>query len=227
MTNNDKSAATWSDVKAKLGDFDCAGLLGLVQDLYTTSKDNQNFLHARFGLVHKPYKTIIERWLRPDVYKNQEYSVSKAKKPITDYKKASGLPEGVAELRPSSATRDRVERGRCEPAPPHGGQGKIASRRRGRTLKESETQSSPRKTTQTDLYAHCIAAQRTVRRQLRSRLQPIKTTRTPNHKIAPSFARAAPALCRRALRRTPACDYRADAAVVVAVQPPAKSIFED
>jgi hypothetical protein len=31
----------------------------------------------------------------------------KAKKPITDYKKASGLPEGVAELRPSSATRDR------------------------------------------------------------------------------------------------------------------------
>jgi hypothetical protein len=28
----------------------------------------------------------------------EEYSVSKAKKPITDYKKASGLPEGVAEL---------------------------------------------------------------------------------------------------------------------------------
>src|ERR1700730_7492178 len=41
---------------------------------------------------------MIERWLWPDVYKNQEYSVSKAKKPITDYKKASGLPEGVAEL---------------------------------------------------------------------------------------------------------------------------------
>ena len=66
MTNKDKSAATWSDVKAKLGDFDRAGLLGLVQDLYTTSKDNQNFLHARFGLgcdVLKPYRTIIERWL--------------------------------------------------------------------------------------------------------------------------------------------------------------------
>ena len=101
MTNKDKSAATWSDVKAKLDDFDRAGLLGLVQDLYTTSKDNQNFLHARFGLgcdVLKPYKTIIERWLWPDVFKHQEYSVSKAKRPITDYKKASGLPEGVAEL---------------------------------------------------------------------------------------------------------------------------------
>jgi hypothetical protein len=48
MTNKDKSAATWSDVKAKLGDFDRAGLLGLVQDLYTTSKDNQNFLPRPF-----------------------------------------------------------------------------------------------------------------------------------------------------------------------------------
>ena len=50
MTNKDKSAATWSDVKAKLGDFDRAGLLGLVQDLYTSSKDNRSFLHARFRL---------------------------------------------------------------------------------------------------------------------------------------------------------------------------------
>jgi hypothetical protein len=101
MTNKDKSAATWSDVKAKLVDFDRVGLLRLVQDMYTTSKDNQNFLHARFGLgcdVLMPYKIIIERWLWPDVYKNQEYCVSKAKKPITDYKKASGLPEGAAEL---------------------------------------------------------------------------------------------------------------------------------
>ena len=101
MTNKDKTSATWSDVKAKLGNFDRVGLLGLVQDLYTASKDNQNFLHTRFGLgcdVLKPYKIIIDRWLRPDVYKHQEYSVSKAKKPISDYKKASGLPEGVAEL---------------------------------------------------------------------------------------------------------------------------------
>jgi hypothetical protein len=80
--------------QSQAGRFYGAGLLGLVQDLYNTSEDNQNFLHARLGLecdVLKPYKTIIERWLWPDVYKNQEYSVSKAKKPITDYKKASGL----------------------------------------------------------------------------------------------------------------------------------------
>lgn len=101
MTNKDKTAATWSDVKATLGNFDRTSLLRLVHDLYTTSKDNRNFLHARFGLgcdVLKPYKTIMERWLWPDVYKHQKYSVAKAKKPISDYKKASGLPEGVAEL---------------------------------------------------------------------------------------------------------------------------------
>jgi hypothetical protein len=101
MTNKDKSAATWSDVKAELGDSDRAGLLGLVQDLYTSSKDNRNFLHARFrmgGDVLKPYKSIIGRWLRPDLHRHQEYSVAKAKRPIADYKKAAGLPEGVAEL---------------------------------------------------------------------------------------------------------------------------------
>jgi hypothetical protein len=101
MTNRAKSAVTWSDLKAKLHDFDRTGLLGLLQDLYTTSNDNRNFLHARFGLgddVLEPYKAIIGRWVRPDIDKHRDYSVAKAKRPISDYKKAAGLPEGVAEL---------------------------------------------------------------------------------------------------------------------------------
>lgn len=96
-----KNTPSWSDVKAKLADFDRAGLLALVQDLYAASKDNQIFLHARFGLgedVLKPYKVTIDRWLCPDVYKNQDYSVAKAKKPIADYKKAIAQPAGLAEL---------------------------------------------------------------------------------------------------------------------------------
>lgn len=95
-----KTTPRLSDVKTKLADFDRAGLLGLVQDLYAASKDNQNFLHARFGVgdVLDPYKATIERWLCPDVYKNQDYSVAKAKKPIADFKKAIGQPEGLAEL---------------------------------------------------------------------------------------------------------------------------------
>jgi len=101
MATKNKSKPSWGDVKSKLADFDRAGLLSLVQDLYAASKDNQAFLHARFGLggdVLKPYKTTIERWLRPDVYKNQDYSVAKAKKSIGDFKKAVGQPEGLVEL---------------------------------------------------------------------------------------------------------------------------------
>lgn len=100
-TKTKKTSPAWSDVKAKLSNFDGAGLLLLVQDLYTASKDNQVFLHARFGLgddVLKPYKATIDRWLWPDVFKNQDISVAKAKKAISDYKKAIGQPEGLAEL---------------------------------------------------------------------------------------------------------------------------------
>lgn len=96
-----KTAPSWSDVKAKLADFDRAGLIGLIQDLYAANKDNQAFLHARFALggdVLKPYKTTIARWLWPDVFKNQDSSVAKAKKAISDYKKAIGPSEGLAEL---------------------------------------------------------------------------------------------------------------------------------
>ena len=96
-----KKTTSWNDVKAKLTDFDRAGLLGLIQDLYAASKDNQAFLHARFALggdVLKPYKLTIDRWLWPDVFKNQDTSVAKAKKALADYKKAIGTPEGLAEL---------------------------------------------------------------------------------------------------------------------------------
>ena len=98
----DKSASpTCADVKAFLLTFDRAGLPGLVQDLYATSKDNQAFLHARFGLgpnLLGPYKATISRWINPDLMKNQIVSVSKAKKAIADYNKAIGHPEGLAEL---------------------------------------------------------------------------------------------------------------------------------
>ena len=96
-----KTTPSWSDVKIKLADFDRAGLISLVQDLYAASKDNQTFLHARFGLggdVLKPYKAIIDRWLWPDMFKNQDTSVSKAKKAVSDYKKAVGQSDGLAEL---------------------------------------------------------------------------------------------------------------------------------
>ena len=96
-----KTAPSWINVKSRLADLDHAGLLRLVQDLYAASKDNQAFIHARLNLgedVLKPYKEAIDRWLWPDVFKNQDTSVAKAKKAITDYKKASGTADGLAEL---------------------------------------------------------------------------------------------------------------------------------
>ena len=92
---------TWTDVKARLASFDRLGLLGLIQDLYTAHKENQTFLHARFGLgqdVLKPYKETLDRWLWPDVLRNQDTSVVKAKQAISSYKKAVGDPAGLAEL---------------------------------------------------------------------------------------------------------------------------------
>lgn len=96
-----KTSPTWSDVKGKLAEFDRAGLFGIVQDLYAVSKANQAFLHTRFDLggdVLAPYKTIIDRWLWPDVIKNQDTSVAAAKKAIADFRKAAGQPKGLAEL---------------------------------------------------------------------------------------------------------------------------------
>ena len=96
-----KSTPSWADVKAQLTDLDRAGWLSLLQDLYAASKDNQAFLHARLHLgdnVLEPYKATLDRWLWPDVFKNQDTSVAKAKKAIADYKKASGAADGLAEL---------------------------------------------------------------------------------------------------------------------------------
>ena len=96
-----KTAASWGQVKSHLAEFDRRRLLALLQDLYTASRDNQIFLNARLGLgldVLKPYKATIARWLWPDPFKNQDASVSKAKRAISDYRKAIGHPAALAEL---------------------------------------------------------------------------------------------------------------------------------
>ena len=101
VVRSKNASPTWTDVRTVLLDFDRAGLRGLVQDLYTASKDNRAFLHARLGLGHdqlQPFKACISNWICPDVMKNQPISVSKAKKAIADYKKAIGRPDGMAEL---------------------------------------------------------------------------------------------------------------------------------
>jgi hypothetical protein len=101
VAKNKGASPSWIDVKTSLLTFDRAGLYGLLQDLYAASTDNRAFFHARLGLGSDklaPYKAVISRGLNPDLMKGQPVSVSKAKKAIADYRKAIGLPEGLAEL---------------------------------------------------------------------------------------------------------------------------------
>jgi hypothetical protein len=101
LTTAKKASPSWSDVKVKLANVDRSGLLGLLQDLYAASKDNKAFLHARFALgdnVLEPYKVTIDRWLYPDTFKNQSTSIAKAKRAVSDYHKAIGKTEDLAEL---------------------------------------------------------------------------------------------------------------------------------
>ena len=101
MASAKKAKPTWRDVKAELDGFDRAGLLGLIKDLHGASRDNEAFLSARLGLGTdplEPYRKAISRWICPDAMKGQNVSVAKAKKAISDYKKAIGLSQGVTEL---------------------------------------------------------------------------------------------------------------------------------
>ena len=101
MATKKKTVPTWREVKAKLSLFDRAGLVGLLSDLHSLSRNNQAFLHARLGLGPDPlapFKATISRWIYPDLIRGQDISVARAKKAISDYRKAIGLPEGVAEL---------------------------------------------------------------------------------------------------------------------------------
>ena len=50
------------------------------------------------GDALRPYKETLDRWLWPDVLRNQDTSVAKAKQAISDYKKAVGDPTGLTEL---------------------------------------------------------------------------------------------------------------------------------
>jgi hypothetical protein len=92
---------TWNNLKTELAELDRAGLLGLLKDLHALRPENRAFLAARFGVGSDPltpFKKVISCWINPDLMKGQDVSVSKAKKAITDYRKAVGRPEGMAEL---------------------------------------------------------------------------------------------------------------------------------
>jgi hypothetical protein len=96
---NEKGALpTWIDVKASLLSFDRAGLLGLVQDLYAASKDNQALLHARLGLGPdqlKPYKATISCWINPDLMRGGVRLNFKSQESNRGLQESHWTPEGL------------------------------------------------------------------------------------------------------------------------------------
>ena len=96
-----RKGPTWSDVKAALVNLDKKQMLNLVADLYRLSNENKTFLNSRFevgGNPLGPYKKIIEECMYPDIYSDKPIQISKAKKAISNYSKATGDPAGEAEL---------------------------------------------------------------------------------------------------------------------------------
>jgi hypothetical protein len=101
MSKRTTKSPGWSDVKARVSDQSQKQLLQLVADLYRLSKENREFLHARFSVGDDslgPYKERIRDCMYPDVYSNKPVQVSKARRAISSYSKATGDPLGEAEL---------------------------------------------------------------------------------------------------------------------------------
>ena len=73
--------------------------MDLIRDLYSLSKDNKNFINARFLEKEdtlEPYKKIIERSLYPDF--DRPIRISVGKKAVSDLRKATDDPISILEL---------------------------------------------------------------------------------------------------------------------------------
>lgn len=101
MPSNKKPKVNWSSVKSALSGFERESLLALIRDLHAFSPGNRQFLHARLKLEQDPVaerKELIAECMSPDVYRNQPVQISKAKKAISDYRRATGDVVGEIDL---------------------------------------------------------------------------------------------------------------------------------
>src|SRR5712692_8044584 len=100
MTKHTRSAS-WKDVKTVLAQQSALELLQLMRDLYALRPENKDFIHARFLSTEatlQPYKTIIRESLYPDGTYDEPIQLARARKAISDYKKATKDTHGTLEL---------------------------------------------------------------------------------------------------------------------------------
>jgi hypothetical protein len=102
VVKHKKRGPTWSDVKSRAVGLDHRQLVQIVGDLYRLSKENEEFLNARFGVLDDPlapFKKSIEEFMYPDIFSDKPVQISKAKAAIRRYSKAVGDINGEAELK--------------------------------------------------------------------------------------------------------------------------------
>jgi hypothetical protein len=101
MSDKEQLKTSWSAVKTAMENFHRDALMALIRDLYGLSPSNKHFVHARFGLGQDPlaeYKKIVSDCMYPDVYRNHPVQIAKAKKAVSEYRKAAGDIRGEIDL---------------------------------------------------------------------------------------------------------------------------------
>lgn len=101
MARPGQTKVSWKNVRSTLKNAEQRELLKILADLYSLRQENRDFLHARFindGNALLPYKETIEQNISPPKPWQRGIKLSLARKAISDYRKAVGDPEGLAEL---------------------------------------------------------------------------------------------------------------------------------
>lgn len=99
MKDNNK----WLSIKKALLEYSEREFMTLIADLYGLSKQNKDFLEARFiknDVILARYKSIVKKYIAPNEpwKKSQQISIKDAKKAISDYKKATNDKLGIIDL---------------------------------------------------------------------------------------------------------------------------------
>ena len=100
MAAERKKQGSWSEVKGRLKEMPMAGLLGVIQDLYTLNKTNRAFLEARFvprlaSVSIAEYRKRVKYPFNPEC-ETLEYA--DAKRAIREYQEATSDLEGTLDL---------------------------------------------------------------------------------------------------------------------------------
>jgi hypothetical protein len=96
-----KKSSSWKDIKRVLASKSQNELLNVIRDLYALRPEVKDFMHARFLTSEvnlEPYKKIIDASLYPDVINGDSIELSRGRKAISDYKKATNDPIGTLDL---------------------------------------------------------------------------------------------------------------------------------